>query len=55
MQKAQRNPAVLFRTRFTTLWRSEIRTNLKIDAEALNRRRRRFCVRRTIYHIYQGQ
>jgi len=35
------------------LWRSEIRINLKIDADALNRRRRRFCVRRTVYHIYQ--
>jgi hypothetical protein len=34
MQKAQRNLAVLFRTRFTTLWRSEIRINLKIDADA---------------------
>jgi hypothetical protein len=29
--------------------------NLKIDADALNRRRRRFCVRRKVYHIYQGQ
>jgi len=29
--------------------------NLKIDANALNRRRRRFRVRRTVYHIYQGQ
>jgi hypothetical protein len=38
---------------FRTLWRSEIRINLKIDADALNRRRRRFCVRRSIYHIYQ--
>jgi len=27
--------------------------NLKIDADALNRRRRRVCVRRTIYHIYE--
>jgi len=30
--KAQRNCAVLFRTRFTTIWRSEIRINLKVDA-----------------------
>jgi hypothetical protein len=37
--------------RFTTLWRSEIHIDLKIDADALNRYRRRFCVRRTIYHI----
>jgi hypothetical protein len=29
--------------------------NLKIDADALNRRRRRFYVRRTIRQIYQGQ
>jgi len=55
LKKAQRNLAVLFRTRFTTLWRSEIRINLKIDADTLNRRWRRFCVRRTVYHIYQGQ
>jgi hypothetical protein len=41
--------------RFTTLWRSEIHINLKIDADALNRRRRRFYVGPTIYHIYQGQ
>jgi hypothetical protein len=27
----------------------------KVDANALNRRRRRFCVRRTTYHIDQGQ
>jgi len=37
------------------LWRSEIRINLKIDADALNRHRRRFCVRRTVYDIYRGQ
>jgi hypothetical protein len=40
---------------YTTLWRSQIQINLKIDADALNRRRRRFCVQRTMYHIYQGQ
>jgi hypothetical protein len=39
----------------TTLWRSEIHMNSKIDADALNRRRRRFCIRRKIYHIYQEQ
>jgi hypothetical protein len=55
LPKTQRNHDVLFRTRFTTLWGSEIQINLNIDADALNRRRRRFCVRRTIYHIYQGQ
>jgi hypothetical protein len=27
----------------------------KVDAEALNRHRRRFSVRPAIYHIYQGQ
>jgi hypothetical protein len=40
---------------FQTLWRSEIHINLKIDADALNRRRHRFCVRRNVYHIFQGQ
>jgi hypothetical protein len=54
LPKTQRNRAVLLRTRSTMLWRSEIHINLKIDADALNRRRRRFCVRRTICHIYQG-
>jgi hypothetical protein len=29
-------------------WRYENHINLKIDADALNRSRRRFCVRRTI-------
>jgi hypothetical protein len=48
-----RNRAVLLRTRFTKLWRSEININLKIETQ--KRRRRRFCVRRTIYHVYQGQ
>jgi hypothetical protein len=55
LPKTQRNRAVLLRTRFTTMWRSEIHSNLKIDADALNRRRRRFGVRRTMYHIYTGQ
>jgi hypothetical protein len=55
LPKTQRNRAVLLRTRFTTSWRSEIRINLKIDADALNRRRRRFCVGRPMYHIYPGQ
>jgi hypothetical protein len=53
--KTQRIRAVLFQTCFTTLWRSEIHINLKIDADALNRRRRRFRLRRTVYHIYQRQ
>jgi hypothetical protein len=55
LPKTQRNHAVLYLPRFTTLWRSEIRINLKIDADALNRRRRRFCVRRTICHTSVGQ
>jgi hypothetical protein len=55
LPKTQRNRAVLLRTQFRTLWRSGIHINLKIDADALNRRRRRFSFRRTIYHIYQGQ
>jgi hypothetical protein len=40
---------------FQTSWRSEININLKTDADALNRRRRRFCVCRKMCHIYQGQ
>jgi hypothetical protein len=28
--------------------------SIKTDADALNRRRRRLCVRRKIYHIFQG-
>jgi len=55
LPKTQRNHAVLLRTRFTTLWRSEMHINRKIDAGAHNRYRRRFCVRRTVYYIYQGQ
>jgi len=54
LPKTQHNREVLLWTCYTTLWRSEIHINLKIDADALNRRRHRFCVRRTIYHIYQG-
>jgi hypothetical protein len=38
---------------FQTLWRSGIHTTLKIDAEALHRRRLRFCVCRITCHIYQ--
>jgi hypothetical protein len=55
LPKTQRKRAFVLRTRFTTLWRSEIRINLKIDADAHNRRRRRFCIRSTIHHIYQGE
>jgi hypothetical protein len=55
LPKTQQNRAVLLKTRLETLWRSEIHINLKIGADALNRRRRRFSVRRTIYRIYQGQ
>jgi hypothetical protein len=53
--KTQRNLAVLLRTRFETLRRSKIQTNLKIEDDAMNRRRRRFCICLKIYHIYQGQ
>jgi hypothetical protein len=53
--KTQRNLAVLLRRRLKTLWRSEIHINLKIDADALNRRQRRFCVRLTVYHICRGE
>jgi hypothetical protein len=34
LPKNQRNRAVLLRTRFTALWRSEIHINLQIDADA---------------------
>jgi hypothetical protein len=53
--KTQRNHAVLFRTRLTTISGSEIRISLKVDADALNRRRRRFLLRCTIQYIRQGQ
>jgi len=43
LQKAQRNHAVLFRTRITTLWRTEIHIDLLIDADSLNRRLRHMC------------
>jgi hypothetical protein len=55
LPKTQRNRTVLFRTRFTMLCRSEIHINLKIDANALNQRWRRFYIRRAIYRIHQGQ
>jgi hypothetical protein len=55
LPKTQRNRAVLLRTRFTMLWRREIHINLKSEADAQNRRWRRFSARRTICHIYQGQ
>jgi hypothetical protein len=55
LPKTQWNLADLLRTRFKTLWRSEYHINLKIDAEALNRRRRCFCVRRTIYYIKDSE
>jgi hypothetical protein len=51
LPKSERNRAVLLRTRFTTLWKSEIHINLKFDADALKRRRRHFRVRRAMYHI----
>jgi len=43
LSKTQQNHAVLLRTRFKTLWRNKSHINLKIDADALNRRWRRFC------------
>jgi hypothetical protein len=46
--------ALLFRIGFRSMRRSEIHVNIKVNLVALNRRRRRFCVRHTIYHIYQG-
>jgi hypothetical protein len=55
LPKTQRDRAVLLIICFTTLWRSEIHMNLKIDTDALNRRRRRVCIRRKKYQIYQEQ
>jgi hypothetical protein len=34
LTKTQSNRTLLLRTRFTTLWRSDIHMNLKIDADA---------------------
>jgi hypothetical protein len=46
------NLALLFRTGFRSIRRSEIHMNMKVDLDALNRRRRRFYLRRKC-HIYQ--
>jgi hypothetical protein len=53
--KTKRNRAFLLGARFKTLWRSHIHIILQIDADALNRRRRRFCVRRTMYHMKDSE
>jgi hypothetical protein len=55
LPKTKRNRGVVLQKRFKTLWRSEIHINLKIDADAMNRRRRRLFVRRTVCHIYSRQ
>jgi hypothetical protein len=47
------NLALLFRKGFKSKQRSEIHMNIKVDLDDLNRRRRRFYLRRTC-HIYQG-
>jgi len=47
------NLALLFRTGFGSIQRSEIHMNIKVDLDALNRRRRCFYLRRT-WHIYHG-
>jgi len=49
------NLEMLFRTVFKSLRRSKIHINIKVELDALKRRRRRFYVRRTICHIYQGE
>jgi hypothetical protein len=53
--KTQLNRIVLFRTRFRTIWRSEIHISLKVDSDALNRCRRLFLLLCTIHYIRQGQ
>jgi len=55
LQKTQRKRAVLFRTRFTTMWRSGIHISMKVDAYALNRRQCRFFLRCPVRHAWQGQ
>jgi hypothetical protein len=45
--------ALLFRKGFKSKRRSEIHMNIKVDPDALNRRRSRFYLRCTC-HIYQG-
>jgi hypothetical protein len=55
LPKKQQNHAVRLITRFTTFWRSEIYINLKIDADALHRRRRHFCFRCAIYYIKDSE
>jgi hypothetical protein len=47
------NLAMLLRTGFKSIRRSEIHMNKKVELDALNRRRRRFYLRRTC-HIYHG-
>jgi hypothetical protein len=39
----------------TTIWRSEIHTSLKLDADTLSRRRRRLLLRCKVHHISQGE
>jgi hypothetical protein len=48
-----RESRISITNKFQTLWRTEIHINLKIDADAQNRRWRRFCIRRTIHHLYE--
>jgi len=55
LPKTQLNNAFLLEICFNTMRREEIHNYLKIDADTLNRRQCRFCVRRTVYHMYQGQ
>jgi hypothetical protein len=55
LPKKQRNRAVLFRTRFTPIWRNEIHISVNIDAHVLNRLRHRFLLRCTLHHICPGQ
>jgi hypothetical protein len=47
------NLALLLRTGFRSIRRSETHRNIKVDIDALNRRRRRYYLRR-MCHIYQG-
>jgi len=49
------SPALLGRTRFRSIRRSEIYMNIKVDLHGPNRHWRRFCVWRILLHIYQEQ
>jgi len=48
------NRAIVFRTRIRTVYWKEFHINLKIEADALNRSRYPFSLRRILRYIYLG-